>query len=419
VLKQQPAKKLAASVSAAASGTVAAHDAGGAARRLSKHFTNRETSHASQIADAAGAGRPIRAAVRAGLAAPTTTLPQEALDVRFYPNLGVMLGTATREGLAALRADDQVESVSGAPPIRLIRPTRRAAAKLTAKLTWGIRAIKADSLWKQGLSGTGVLIGHLDTGVDGDHPCLKGAIAKFAEFDDFGRQVQPTPKPFDSEDHGTHTAATIAGRPVRGRHVGVAPKAMLASAAVIESGDALARVLGGMDWAVGEGVRILSMSLGFPGWWDDFVALTNLLRDRGVLPIFAVGNEGPGTSRSPGNYGEALSVGAHDRRWRVADFSSSQQFTRKADPLVPDLVAPGVGVVSARPGGRWQSMNGSSMATPHVAGLASLLMEAAPARSSNDIESAIFESCRLRPGQPHSRANRGVPDGVKALRLLA
>ena len=101
-------------------------------------------------------------------------------------------------------------------------------------------------------------------------------------------------------------------------------------------------------------------------------------RAQGILPLFAVGNEGPGTSRSPGNYVEALSVGATDRDDDVALFSSSQRFDRQSDLIVPDLVAPGVSVISARPGGGSQSMDGTSMATPHTAGLAALLLEAKP-----------------------------------------
>jgi subtilisin family serine protease len=173
-----------------------------------------------------------------------------------------------------------------------------------------------------------------------------------------------------------------------------------------------------MDWAVGNKVRVLSMSLGLRGFFEDFWPVTQILRDQNILPVFAVGNEGPGTSRSPGNYAEALSVGAYERRGGMADFSSSLHFARPNDPLVPDLVAPGVGVVSARPGGRYQKMNGTSMATPHVAGLAALLMEAKPDKSAAEIEMAIFQSCRLKPNMQPDRANRGVPDAVGALALL-
>jgi len=383
--------------------------------RLASHFEAAETSQASQLATAARLGRPLRPAIRAGRA--RKRAPVKVPAARYYPHLGILMGTTTRDGLTALRSDKRVARVVAAPAFSLIRPSFKALARLTTTLSWGIRALKADRLWQEGLTGKGVLIGHLDTGVDGKHPALKGAIAHFAEFDDFGRPVQPAPSPFDSDDHGTHTAATIAGRAVNGRHVGVAPGARLASAAVIEGGDVLARVLGGMDWAVGRKVRVLSMSLGLRGWWDDFVVLTRILRQRGVLPVFAVGNEGPGTSRSPGNYPEALSVGAHDEDWKVADFSSSQRFRRAADPLVPDLVAPGVGIVSAMPGGGWQIMDGTSMAAPHVAGLAALLMEAAPDHAIDVVESAIFRSCTRR-GMSVERCNRGVPDGLRALKFL-
>ena len=144
-----------------------------------------------------------------------------------------------------------------------------------------------------------------------------------------------------------------------------------------------------------------------------------VLRQKNVLPVFAVGNEGPGTSRSPGNYGEAISVGAHDRGRRVAGFSSSQTFQRALDAQVPDLVMPGVGVISASPGGGFQSMDGTSMATPHLAGLAALLLEAHPDRTLQAVETAIFSSCVRPPGMLVTRGNRGIPNGLQALETLA
>jgi len=374
-------------------------DVGGATGVL-KHFVHSENSQLSALAASAG--------IRRG------TLPPG----RYYPNLGVMLGTVSAGSLAALRADRRVRKVSGLPPIRMIRPVHKAAAKLTAAATWGMEALEVRKLWDQGLDGKGVAVAHLDTGADGKHPTLRKAIAGFAEFDHFGRQRTPAPKPHDTDDHGTHTAATIAGRPVAGRAVGLAPKADLHSAIVIEGGDVVARVIGGMDWAVGRGVKVLSMSLGFPGYWDDFLELTRILRGRGVLPVMAVGNEGPGTSRSPGNYAEALSVGACDSKRRVAGFSSSDRFKRKRDPIVPDLVAPGVDVISAQPGGRYQSMSGTSMATPHVAGLAALLLQARPNASVQAIERAILRSCTPLKGIPPGRQGSGFPNGPRALAAL-
>ncbi len=370
---------------------------------IDRHFTVSELSQDSALAFAAGRAEPP--------------------PVRYYPNLGLALGTVTRRGLAGLRADTaRVARVAGAPPLSLIRPTRIAAAPPQQETTWGIKALGVPQLWRDGLTGEGVLVGHLDTGVDGRHPALEAAVASFAEFDLLGFEVQPTPEAHDTGEHGTHTAATIAGRPVNGRAVGVAPGARVSSAAVIERGNAIARVLGGMNRFAGEvdttRASILSMSLGFRGWWDDFLLITDALRARNILPVFAVGNEGPGTSRSPGNYHQALSVGAMDRGLVVPYFSSAQRLARRLDPIVPDLIAPGVGIVSARPGGDWRAMDGSSMATPHVAGLAALLLQARPEATVDQLEQAIFASCQRPAGMRSERGGRGLPNAPRALEEL-
>jgi subtilisin family serine protease len=358
-------------------------------------------------------GNSLVAARRAG----------ESIDapsrVRIYPNLGIVYGTVDPDGLAALKADPAVRTVTAANPFSLIRPVAAADSTLIGKQTWGLSAMHIPEMWEQGLTGAGVKVAHLDTGIDGTHQALKDAIGQFAQFDLTGRVIPGAPV-VDSDErdgHGTHTAATIAGREVQGRHVGVAPGAELYSAMVIEGGDVVARILGGMDWAVGQGVKILSMSLGIRGLVADFLEIVDVLRDNSVLPVIAVGNEGPGTSRSPGNYPKALSVGAFDSDGRVADFSSSQRFKRRSQPLAPDLVAPGVDVVSARPGGGWRSLSGSSMATPHVAGLAALLLEAKPALTVSKLERAIFSSARLG-SMDVERANRGAVDGLRALAAI-
>ena len=367
---------------------------------IEDHFTKSEFSIATAVADDTD-----------GLAAGNVP------TMRYYPNLGVALGTVDPAGLSALRADKTVDKVVGTPPLSLIRPRDPVAASVTSKYTWGIEALGVRELWDKGHTGKGVIVGHLDTGVDGDHAALKDAIFAFTEFNGIGTKTAP-PKAYDSGNHGTHTAATIAGRPVNGNYIGVAPDAKLASAIVIEGGDVVARVIGGMNWAIGNGVKILSMSLGFQGWLTDFLPLTRIIRARGILPVFAIGNEYAGHSRSPGNYWQALSVGACNEQLAVSDFSSSQLFKRKKDPIVPDLVAPGEGVISAMPGGGYQSMNGTSMATPHIAGFAALLWEARPNATMSQIEKAIYGSCKLSSSMAPMRANRGMPNGTRALALL-
>ncbi|MDX1970722.1 MAG: S8 family serine peptidase [Planctomycetaceae bacterium] len=372
---------------------------------LARCFTTGPGSRLSAVAAAAGLRKPKQ-------------------GYRVYRHLGMVLGTVDAAGLKQLLKHKSVQEVAEVPELSLIRPEEEPVAALAAAAapfppgpTWGIRRLKIDKLWEKGLTGKGVLVAHLDTGIDGDHPGLKPAIAKFAEFNIAGDLV-PNALPRDSGNHGTHTAGTIAGRPVDGVQYGVAPEALLLSAMVIEKGDIIRRILGGMDWAVGNKAKILSMSLGIRGVNQSFLALMQNIRGRGILPVIAVGNEGPATSRSPGNYDEVLSVGAFDETDKVWDKSSSQQMLQPQPRWVPDLVAPGVRVISAKRGGGFLSWHGSSMATPHIAGLAALLFQAKPRATVDEVETAIFKSCSRPSTITVDRGNRGIPDAVKAHQLL-
>jgi subtilisin len=337
--------------------------------------------------------------------------------VRIYSHLGLALGFADAGGVAGLEAHADVEKVMKAPELSLIRPVASQTATPPTASTWGIKQLKADRLWAAGYTGEGVVVGHLDTGVDGTHPALARAIAAFAEFDMAGDQVVGA-APHDSDEHGTHTAGTIVGRPGGKGAVGMAPNAKLASAMVIEGGQVVARILGGMEWIITQGAHIISMSLGLRGYTPAFQAVIDALRAANVLPIFAVGNEGANSSRSPGNYANVLSVGAMGSTDTVPDFSSSQRFIRVDNPVVPDLVAPGVAVLSSVPGNGFAEMDGSSMATPHVAGLAALLLQAKPDAAADDLEKAILRSCTRPASMVEARANLGVPDAVAAFQLL-
>lgn len=375
---------------------------------LEKHFTPPSAQEAESLALAAED------------AASNTPKRRRALAkraVRVYPRLGLAIGFVDSNGAAGLAADASVDVVVPAPQLSLIRPVDVTPAKAASGTTWGIDRLRVEELWDAGITGKGVVVGHLDTGLDGKHPVLKDAIAAFAEFDLAGDPV-PGAQPWDSGRHGTHTAGTIVGRPTGNGKVGVAPEAKLASAMVIEGGQVLDRILAGMEWILEKNARILSMSLGLRGFTPAFQVIVDALRGQNVLPVIAVGNEGPLTSRSPGNYPNVLSVGACAEDETVASFSSSETFARTDDPFVPDLVAPGVAVLSCVPGGSYAEMRGSSMATPHVAGLAALLLQAKPGATVDELESAILQSCNRPASMSQDRANRGVPDAPAAIAAL-
>jgi subtilisin len=339
--------------------------------------------------------------------------------IRVFPRLRLAVGLVDYRGLGSLRTHQRVKAIYSAPTPSLIAPVAVLGAKASAEFTWGLKRINIRALWDKGFDGKGVRVGHLDTGVDGSHPALAGAIADgdFAEFDLIGNQVRGA-RPRDSGQHGTHTAGTLLGRAGPRGKFGVAPGAQLVSALSIEGGQVIDRILAGLEWIVSRNVQILTMSVGLPGYVAAFEELIAALRRNKVLPVIAIGNEGPDTSRSPGNYPNVLSVGACTEDDLVADFSSSQRMARQQDPLEPDLVAPGVNVLSCVPGGEFAIMDGTSMATPHVAGLAALLRQADPTATIDDIENAIMNSCTLPATMPNFRANRGVPDAAVALARL-
>lgn len=390
-----------------------------AARDLRKHFRAFRNSRFSLLAREAAtavksAAEPIKYAIDERAKAIGT---QNA--VQYFPNLGIMLGTVDRAGLTALEKNDkEVGAVFSPPDLSLIRPYEDSAlAGPPVGESWSLGRLKIPDLWAKGLTGNGILVGHIDTGVDAAHPSLQGAVDSFALFDEAGRQIANA-QASDSQYHGTHTAGILVGKPFNGSTFGCAPDAKLAVATVIEGGDTTARVVAGLDWCVGQGVRLVNVSLGLRQFTPQFSTILQLLRQRNILPIVAIGNEGSMTSRTPGNLPEALSVGAMDEMDQIWINSSSQQIAEEPKRYVPVIIGPGAGIWSSVPGAQLRSLSGTSMATPHISGLAALLLQHRPEMTIGDLEKAIVTSCKRPPGISTLRGNKGVPNGVDALAAL-
>lgn len=286
-----------------------------------------------------------------------------------------------------------------------------------AAAAWGLERLGLPALWQQGLTGAGVRIGHLDTGVDGTHPALRGRLAAYVEFDREGYPLEGA-LPADKNGHGTHIAATLCGGMVDGLCVGAAPEAVLCSAAVIEGGKNVVRVLAGLDWLLDCGVRVACVSLGLPGRFPLYEIILERLRLGGILVVAPVGNHGAGMSCAPANSPGVLAVGALDPRGRVAHFSGSQFFDRAEDPLKPDLVAPGVQIPSACPGGGLRMRSGTSMAAAHIAGVAALLFQACPSAAPGQVAEALLITCAPLEGYGENRRGCGLVQPVQALAAL-
>ncbi|MBM0279409.1 S8 family serine peptidase, partial [Micromonospora tarensis] len=300
--------------------------------------------------------------------------------------------------------------------------------RVRADLADSTAQIGAPEVWATGDTGTGVRVAVLDTGIDANHPDLTGRISESAVF-------VPGEEITDRVGHGTHVASTIAGTGAAsgGREKGVAPNATLAVGKVLsDDGHGLdSWILAGMEWAVRDAdASIVNLSLGSDQASDGTdplsQAVNTLSAETGALFVISAGNAGvPGSVSAPGAADAALTVGAVDGNDQLAPFSS--QGPRISDEAIkPELTAPGVGVLAARsqyaPGeGSYQTMDGTSMAAPHVAGAAALLAAKHPDWTGQQLKDALVSTTKATPAYDAYQAGTGRVDIAAAVRapLLA
>ncbi len=282
---------------------------------------------------------------------------------------------------------------------------------------------------QQNIQGQGVLVGVLDTGCDADHLEFrhKQIDFRYVPLEPSAESVR-TCRGFDVDGHGTHVCGIIAGQ-----HVGVAPQVELMVASVIESETlrtSLERVviaLNGMLAAIQleENLHkpvIINLSLGFLPEWINATQieamsrgmqqiLHTLLVDYHVLPIVAIGNDGPGRMRAPAYFPEALSVGAVARTLTPASFSGSGQ--PELTPLwEPDIVGYGVEILSSlerQIDGRsvYALASGTSMAAPYVTGIAALTACADPTLQGDRLRKHLLTQA-LPIVTDHDRVGAGL-----------
>lgn len=294
--------------------------------------------------------------------------------------------------LRALRAEAGVASVSeDAIATTCAKPGGGGTTPPPQQTTpWGITKIGAPSLWGTE-RGAGVNVAVLDTGIFASHPDLTGRVVTGASFVDYNTSSS------DDHGHGTHVAGTIGATDNTIGVVGVAPSATLIPVKVLDrngSGN-YSWIVAGINWAVANGAKVINMSLG--GSVSDpslETAVTNA-NTSGVFVAAAAGNGGRrGAANYPAAYASAVAVAATDSFDVIASFSTQGNYV--------DLAAPGVSVNSTTFDGKYASNSGTSMATPHVAGAAALLMGL---NKNNAAARAALESTALDLGtQGHDKA---------------
>jgi subtilisin family serine protease len=328
------------------------------------------------------------------------------------------------------------------PGVTLIEP----APKIEPLLDISARAVKArdsqeyspDTAWELGYTGKGINIAMLDTGVDDDHPSLRGKFIAGVDF--AGGTGQVTPKdgrynPDDDIGHGTSTAGTAMGTGgMDGMYMGIAPDARLIDVRItLGRGGS---ILAGVEWCLDnintdwnnngpddfDGIDVISISIGGGDDADGSSPtsqLINQLVDAGAVVLVAVGNDGP-NNRGISDVAaadKAITVGNLDTQGTV-DRSDDEVHTTSSrgprrddddddlyDELKPDVVAPGVDITAPRfsvvgqRGNGYDSNSGSSLSCPHVSGICALMLEANPALNPLEIKKILHDTAEAM-GEP-------------------
>jgi subtilisin family serine protease/undecaprenyl pyrophosphate phosphatase UppP len=287
---------------------------------------------------------------------------------------GAVAGRVTPDELAALEADPQVELVEPDTwmPLQEEREWPSLGAALVQSTPWGITRVQAPEAWAIVGKGAGIKVGIMDSGGDADHPDLNFAGG-------YNAMTQSTAMSAWQDDvsicngHGTHVAGTVAALDNDIGVVGVAPEVSLYALKVFESingscGAWSSSQIQALNWAVSQGIRVVNASIGGSATGSYMLAVSNAAAN-GTYLVASAGNTG-GVMMYPAGYADAIGVAALTSSNVKASFSS-------VGPEM-DFAAPGSGIQSTMPGGGYGSKSGTSMASPHVAGVAALLLAQNP-----------------------------------------
>lgn len=397
-----------------------------------------------------------------------SAVPQVGKVERFWINNSVTAELSRDALRRVLERDDveHVELVRRAPLSELLddmdwAPRVTGKTALPAGLaddaapapTWSVTKVNAPLLWQLGIRGERVLVAVIDSGVNYDHPDLKGRMWTTAAFPNHGRDFENgDDDPTDENGHGTCCAGIVAGEGALGKGTGVAPAATVMAVRV---GGSESQFWAGMQFAIDQGAHVISMSMSwkfprhpnYPGWRR----ICEAIHAAGILHANSIGNQGddlvtypiphniatPGDCPPPwlhplqqpaGGVSSAISCGATDSGDALASYSGRGPAAWETSPYLdyphhagqapglikPDICAPGPGTESCshlyKPGGTakpYVSFGGTSSATPHVAGCLTLIASACLAKGvaivPARVQEAIESTARKAVGQTRAK----------------
>ncbi|MBN1329336.1 MAG: S8 family serine peptidase [Candidatus Heimdallarchaeota archaeon] len=266
----------------------------------------------------------------------------------------------------------------------------RSVSILEDTLDWGVDDINAERVWggaenavnviAGNTAGQGVKVAILDTGIDYTHPDLDANYKGGYDF------VNNDAYPLDDHGHGSHCAGIVAAEDNGVGVIGVAPLASLYGVKVLSSSGSgsISQIVAGINWAINNGMDVISMSLGATTGDTTLEAACTNARNAGIVVVCASGNNYGSSISYPARYSSTIAVGATDSSHKIASFSNigPQQ----------DVVAPGVNIYSTYRNGGYTTMSGTSMACPMVSGAVALILSANPSLTPEEVRTILHDT---------------------------
>ncbi|URM34813.1 S8 family serine peptidase [Cytobacillus firmus] len=403
----------------------------------------------------------VRSAIVSSLRNKATETQAELMDFleqsKLEGNVSNIQSFYIVNAIAVTATEEVMEKLAKYPEVAKVLPneTRQLFAPITPKgipsnetsstVEWGVKRVGAPQVWDMGIDGSGIVVASIDTGVQWDHPALKEKYRGYNSMQpnqpdhqvNWFDAIDGEEAPYDDLKHGTHTVGTILGsEPDGSNQIGVAPGAKwIAVKAFSEAGGKDIDLLEAGEWILApkdaEGnphpelaPDIVNNSWGGGSSLDEwYLPMVQNWRSANIFPVFAAGNSGSdeGTISNPANYPESFAVAATDDQNSLAWFSS--RGPSPYDDIKPDVSAPGVSIRSAVPTNDYELMSGTSMATPHIAGVVALVKQANSSLTIDQIEKVLMDTAipltsSVYPASPNYGFGHGFVNAYNAIKSV-
>lgn len=292
---------------------------------------------------------------------------------------------------------------NGLSPTPTNTPTPTPIAS-SQPIPWGVDRVDADNVWAA-TTADNVKVAVIDTGIDLDHLDLSGNIKGGVNT------IQSWKNADDDNGHGSHVAGIIAALNNTVGVVGMGPQIDLYAVKVLNKNGSgyVSDIIEGIDWSINNNINVINMSLGTTSDIVSFHDAVIAARNAGIVVVAAAGNSGPNNNTViyPAKYPESIAVSATDSSDGQPSFSSR-------GPEV-DIAGPGVSIYSTYKNGSYATLSGTSMATPHVAGAAALLLSTHPGFTPAQVQSYLQANAELLPSLSSDQQGFGLVDAEKAV----